>query len=159
MDSNPFFNYPGQEPADEGMIFLENCVEEDWAELLSYMQSWQFHAGDILIEKGDTDRACYFIDSGNLEVLIPVPYSSKLHQLTVLSAGSVLGEQGFLDGQPRSATIRATTDGMLFRLSRDSFDSLAVKNPQLAITVLADLGRIISLRLRQITSSLSQDLV
>jgi CRP-like cAMP-binding protein len=66
----------------------------------------------------------------------------------VVRAGSVIGEQAFVDGQPRSATVRSTTDSELLRLSRDAFETFAARDPALAMDLIFDLARILSLRLR-----------
>jgi CRP-like cAMP-binding protein len=76
--------------------------------------------------------------------------------LTTYEHGTVVGEQTFLDGRPRSATIRALTDGALVRLSRESFDVLSAREPELARAILLDLGRILSLRLRRTTGALQK---
>ena len=41
------------------------------------------------------------------------------------------------------------TDGEMLRLSFDSFQTLAVREPDLAQAMLLDLGRILAIRLRQ----------
>ena len=65
-----------------------------------------------------------------------------------IEPGAVIGELSFFDGGVRSAGVRAVTDCELFRLSLESFEELAARDPVLARMVLFDLGRILSLRLR-----------
>ncbi|MCA1671302.1 MAG: cyclic nucleotide-binding domain-containing protein [Actinobacteria bacterium] len=65
-----------------------------------------------------------------------------------MGLGSVFGELSFFDGRPRSALVRAVTDGQLLRLSFDAFEVLSAKEPVLARSVLLDLGRILAARLR-----------
>jgi len=65
----------------------------------------------------------------------------------------VFGEQAFFDGLPRSASVRALSDGEVRSLTREAFAVLAAREPELARALLLDLGRILSLRLRQ-TSAL-----
>jgi CRP/FNR family cyclic AMP-dependent transcriptional regulator len=68
----------------------------------------------------------------------------------------VVGEQSFLDHQPRSTSIRALTEGEVFRLSREKFLVFSAREPALARDLLLDLGRIVSLRLRDTTRFLAQ---
>ena len=65
-----------------------------------------------------------------------------------LSRGSVYGELAFFDSKPRSASIRATRDGQVLRLSRKGFEEIAAWNPRLAQQFLFDLGRILAHRFR-----------
>lgn len=157
MDTSSFFIYPSDTTKKdaEAIIFLEKATDEDWQTLLDFTSTIRFKAGDVVIEKGDDDDSLAFIASGDLEVLIPKGRSQKLERLTTFSTGSVIGEQSFLDRQPRSTTIRAITDGEFYRLSRDSFTVLSAKHPNLAMKVAMDLGRILSIRLRDTTRFLS----
>ncbi len=160
MSTDPFFHYPDQpHEEDNAWVFLGGDCDAQWGELLRYCDQRDFRAGETLIERDAYDRSCFFLESGELEVLIPVSYSNKLHPITVLGEGAVFGEQSFLDAGVRSATIRAVEPGRLFELRRERFDELAKANPALALRILGDLGRILSLRLRQATSFFSQDLV
>ena len=101
------------------------------------------------MNRADRDDALSFIQTGQVEVLLPRGPFGKFRRIALMGAGSVMGEQSFLDGQPRSAAVRALTDVELCRLSHQKFAVLATKEPQLAQHVLMDLGRILSLRLRE----------
>ena len=57
---------------------------------------------------------------------------------------SVVGELSFVDGGPRSTTLRAVSDGELRRLSLESFEVLAAREPELARAILLDVARILS---------------
>lgn len=158
MDTSSFFSYPSDShlAEQEGLLFLREADESDWSNLLSYTTTQRFSAGDQVISAGENDDSLLLIAEGTLEVLIPHGSTQKLKQLTTIKGGSVIGEQSFFDQQPRSTHIRALTDGELYRLSRESFMVLSAKQPQLARLLLLDLGKIISLRLRQTTQFLSQ---
>lgn len=154
MDTKSFFQYPGDRPADNDTspVFLAQCGEAEWALLLSHMQVQTFRQGEDLVTAGATDDALYIIQDGRFEVLVPQAFGS-LRKVAVLNAGNVFGEQAFLDGLPRSATVRAVSDkGRVLRLTQDAFRALAETRPPLAIKVLFELGRILSMRLRAVTS-------
>ena len=88
-----------------------------------------------------------------LEVLIPRGASGKLRSTQVREAGAVIGEQAFLDGKPRSATLRAITDGEMLSVSLEAFQILAAHEPELAM--LLDLARTLSVKLRQANTFIS----
>ena len=157
MDTSSFFIYPNDSRGEEAeaIVFLEKATDDDWQTLLDFTSTIRFSAGDMVIEQGDEDDALSFIAAGELEVLIPKGRSGKLERLTTLHAGAVIGEQSFLDRQPRSTSIHAITNGELYRLSHDAFTVLSAKHPNLAMQVALDLGRILSIRLRNTTSFLS----
>jgi CRP-like cAMP-binding protein len=121
------------------LLLLADCSRDDWAELLANTEPMRVNAGDLVIAAGEVDRSLYFLTEG--------PGRHRRH--IRINAGSVVGEQAFLDSRPRSAEVRAVIDCELLRLSTKGFDRLAASNPRLAQSILFDLGRILSLRLRR----------
>ena len=157
MDTTNFFIYPSDDQHEQSgaIAFLEHATDDDWQHLLNFTSTRRFSSGDMVISQGDSDDSLAFIASGELEMLIPKGRQQKLERLTTFNAGSVIGEQSFLDRKPRSTSIRAISDGELYRLSRESFTVMSAKFPNLAMQVALDLGRILSIRLRNTTRFLS----
>lgn len=155
--SQGFFNYPTQPDSDqpEDMVFLAHWDESRWAQLLKYAGTRSFHAGDIVINRGDRDRTLYIIIDGSLEVLTPRQGSKNMQRTWIRDAGSVIGEQAFIDGKPRSATVRALTDGEMLRLGIADFEVLRAHAPELAYDFLLDLARLLSVALRQANTLIS----
>lgn len=157
MDASAFFQYPGTPApaADPAHTLLRNATAEDWRRLVAHTTVRRFAAGEWLIREGEADDALYFLRSGQLEVLMP--RGRRGHQrLATVSPGSVVGEQSFLDHLPRSTSIRALADGEVLRLGREKFLVFSAREPALARDLLLDLGRIVSLRLRETTRFLAQ---
>jgi len=157
MDRSLFFDYPDLPESErpEELVFLPGRSEEDWTKLCAHTETIGFTPGQVFIRQGDTDRALYLVVEGTLEVLSPHEYGGKSKRIGTIEAGSVMGEQSFLDGKPRSMTIRAVTDGKALRLSLEAFEVLAARDPQLGLAILLDLGRVVSLRLRQVSVLIS----
>ncbi len=146
-----FFDYPDQESpeASQELVFLPQWDDARWSTLLKYTELRRFRAGDMVIRQGDTDRAFYIIIEGELEVLIPRGTSGKLQSIATVRAGAVTGEQAFLDGKPRSASLRAATDGEMLALSLQAFEVFAANEPDMARGILLELARTLSVKLRQ----------
>ena len=61
----------------------------------------------------------------------------------VIGPGGVVGELAVLDPMPRSATVLATTDCLLFRLDKAAFDEVLAERPEVARGVIRELvGRL-----------------
>jgi CRP-like cAMP-binding protein len=150
-----FFAYPteGGEERDS-FVFLGDRPEDDWSRLLHYTEVRRFSAGETMITAGEVDRALYIVSEGRLETLLPGD-DGDLHFGTI-GPGSVVGEIAFLDAGPRSATIRAVSDGELLRLSFEEYEVLAARYPELGRAVLLDLGRILASRLRETNEALAR---
>jgi len=151
MTLKNFFDYPTQEQdhTAEELVFLPHWDAERWKKLLNYAGKLKFQQGDVIIKYGDRDRAIYIIIEGQLEILIPHQGKKQLQRTQVREAGSVIGEQAFIDKMPRSATVRAITDGEMLRLNETAFEVLAAREPELARDILFDLARLLSIKLRQ----------
>ena len=72
-------------------------------------------------------------------------------ELAVLHKGDFFGEMSLLDGEPRSATVRAETDVRLLVIQRRNFQSLLREVPELSHRVLETLSR----RIRLLEKSLN----
>ena len=157
MSFQSFFDYPTQSGNDssEDLIFLPHWDEARWSKLLSYTANLRFRLGDSLIKLGDTDSAIYIITEGQVEILVPYKGEQQLRRTQIRESGSVIGEQAFIDGKPRSATARAISDGSMVRLNRNAFEVFAAREPDLARDVLFDLARLLSVKLRQANQFIS----
>jgi CRP/FNR family transcriptional regulator, cyclic AMP receptor protein len=143
-----YFAYPGTASAGEELVFLADRSPEDWERLLAYAELLRYNAGDLIIRAGDNDRALFIIVAGKLEVLLPTE-RGEFRRYSLIEPKSVTGEVAFVDGRPRTATVRAVTDGDLLRLSFESYEVLAARYPELGRAILLDLGRILAAKLRQ----------
>lgn len=151
MKFSSFFNYPTEEEesaSTEQLLFLPNRSRRDWGKLLTHTQTYRFSKGDIVLRQGETERAFYLVTFGQFEELMPTE-EGRARRVGLLESGSVIGEQTFLDGQPHPSNVRALTDGEMARLNLEGFEVLAAREAELARAILFDLGRIVSMRLRQ----------
>jgi CRP/FNR family transcriptional regulator, cyclic AMP receptor protein len=157
VDLTSFFDYPDvavKETADD-VLFLPDRSERDWEKLLSHTDSRPFRPGETVIQAGIVERALYIVTSGTLAMLLPQRRGGE-KEFKTIEAPSVIGELCFVDGGPRSSTLRGVTDGELRRLSYESFEVLAAREPELARAVLFDIGRILSQRLRTMTDFVAE---
>ena len=68
-----------------------------------------------------------------------------------LMPGEFFGEMSLLDGEPRSATVRAETDMRLLVILRRNFQTLLTEVPELTRNILVVLSR----RLRDLERTLN----
>jgi predicted MFS family arabinose efflux permease len=73
-------------------------------------------AGEVVIREGDEPDDLYLVASGHL--LVTTEHAGPVGELT---DGDYFGEIGLLHRVPRTATVTATTDSELFRLSGETF--------------------------------------
>jgi CRP-like cAMP-binding protein len=141
----------GVATAGEGLT-PRGWTAEDWRELLRFTGLRRVGAADALIRRGDPDRTLYFILRGDLEVVIHSGDGLSMGPLTRVGAGSVLGEQSFFDGNPRSATVWAVDKCEVAAMTPEQYAAFAAARPELARELLFALVRILAIRLRRTTA-------
>ena len=155
---NSFFNYPDQaeDQDQQDLLFLSTWDDSKWATFIKYTELRRFKAGDQIIRHGDIENSFHIIIEGQVEILTPLKHSSKMRRVRVPQAGTVVGEQAFLDGKPRSATVHALTDGSMLTVSQTAFNTFAIHEPDMARELLMDLARTISVKLRLANSFIAK---
>lgn len=130
--------------------FLPQLIRpDDWARLTRYGQETRHATDEIIVRQGEKDRTLYVVLGGSLKVILNDPATGTSRPLNSIPAGSMFGEQAFLDDLARTADVRAETDCRLMRFTYPAFERMAQADPQLALAFVFDLGRILSHRLRR----------
>ena len=142
---------PGLPDAAPDTLMLPEWQVEEWSSLLRTTTVKPFRASDVVIQRGETDRALYFVAAGLLEVGVSHFDGVTLSPLARIAAGSVIGEQAFFDGLGRSANVWAVTEGMLLRWEYDTYKRFGAEDPGLARDLLFAVARVLSTRLRNTT--------
>lgn len=92
--------------------------------------------GEILFAEGDPGNAFYIVLSGSVKVFV-----AKLDKhLTNLEAGAFLGELALMLGIPRTATVRANEDTVLFAINQRGFTTLCQGHPPIAEAIVQELS-------------------
>lgn len=89
------------------------------SELADKMLYEKQSAGEVIIRQGDPGDKFYLIRSG--DVIVESTTDGKTEQLAELHEGAFFGEAALLTGEPRNATVRATSDVELYTLAKDEF--------------------------------------
>ena len=109
------------------------------ARLAGYMVPLAFAAGDVICSQGDPADGLYIVVRGTLGVFATDAHGER--RVNAIGPGHYLGELALLVDQPRSATIRADTEGEILRLDRDQFLQLLGQDPVAAKAVATTLAR------------------
>jgi len=91
------------------------------------LQHVPVQAGDVIFYEGERGEDCYFIRSGECEV-IRLSAENELAVVATLSQGQGFGEEALLSNSTRNATLRMRSDGTLLKLNKEDFEGL-LKTP------------------------------
>ncbi|PWU24515.1 MAG: hypothetical protein C5B48_06015 [Candidatus Rokuibacteriota bacterium] len=100
----------------------------------------QVPAGTVITQMGQPGDIFFVIIDGTVTVRTPIGAGSQI------GPGDFFGEMSLIDGEPRSATISATTDMRLLAVDRSHFWRLLDEMPDLIRRILTILSR----RVRQL---------
>ena len=136
-------------PADrpQGFEFSE-FSDGELASIFSIAHIQELAESEILISNQATTADLYFILKGQLKIEITVPNAEN--KIFLLSPGTVVGEQSFLDGEPRSANVTAESPCLVASLDTNSFADLTHAHPAIGLRIIRQLSRILSQRLRRL---------
>jgi len=99
--------------------WLARVPREARAAIAGACESVLVPAGTVVIVEGTEADALYLVEEGRLAV-VRSSQNGEDHVLAHLEAGEFAGEMGFLDGAPRSASVRAETDARLTRIGAEA---------------------------------------
>jgi CRP/FNR family cyclic AMP-dependent transcriptional regulator len=98
------------------------------------VEELDYPAGSVVMKEGDVEDWMFVVVDGELEV-------TRADRQVTLGPGTVVGELAVLDPEPRSATVTARTDCLLFRLRKPAFDEALHTRPEVARGVITELVR------------------
>jgi len=133
---------------------FEKLEPSEIMEIIHIVEVEMYKAGDIIFKEGDTGNAWYVLYHGAVDVLKHGDSGEK--KITSLGPQACFGEISILDGSPRSATIRAAEDSVVFRVSRDAFAELIDSDHLVAYKLLHHMAILLAERQRTTTLRLSE---
>ncbi|HBL60423.1 MAG TPA: hypothetical protein DDZ80_18780 [Cyanobacteria bacterium UBA8803] len=146
MDSERYIDDSGT--TTDSYLLLGDRSEEEWARFIEYTESRYYNAGDLLVQQNQIERVVHILTDGQVEVVVTDKRTNSQQRIATIEAGSVFGEQSFVDGKPRSASVVALTDCCVLSLTLEAFQQLQRDEPEIAFAFLFDIARTLSLRLR-----------
>jgi CRP/FNR family transcriptional regulator, cyclic AMP receptor protein len=124
--------------------------------VVSYMSPRIFKEGTVFIKEGDKNNTDYMVLVLDGEVTVESIVVSRTTPVTVtvLGAGSLLGEMGIVDGEPRSATCTATTQVRAAIFPRGALERLITEHPAIGAKFMMSISLRIAERLRDTADKL-----
>ncbi len=118
--------------------------------VVGYMTPRFFPAGTTFIKEGDSADEGFMALLLEGEVVVESITLSRTEPLTirVLAPGSLIGEVGLVDQQPRSASCTTSADSLCAILARNAFEALINEHPRIGAKLLLAIAARLAERLR-----------
>ncbi len=96
-----------------------------------------YTAGSVIVKEGEVAEAMFVILEGTAKVM------KGETEMVLLSATEYFGELSILDRLPRSASVLATTDCLVLRISRSDLLDVMQRSFEVTLRVIESLTRIV----------------
>jgi small-conductance mechanosensitive channel/CRP-like cAMP-binding protein len=117
----------------EQITLLTTLTETERVALAAALTVRRVAEHETVVREGDTGDTMYFVLAGVLEACVALPEGSAAEvRRNTLAPGAFFGEMSLLTGAPRSATIRALCDSVLYEVPRAVIAQLLDVRPALA---------------------------
>jgi SulP family sulfate permease len=116
--------------------------------LATYFVAQDIAATIVLTVQGDTSRDLFLIQKGRISALLKAK-NGEVIRLRTMGPGSIVGELAMYLGRPRTASLIAETDSIVWRLSLDTLAEMESSDPRSASALHEILARMLSGRLAQ----------
>ncbi|PIE53276.1 hypothetical protein CSA37_02180 [Candidatus Fermentibacteria bacterium] len=126
--------------------FLDALTDEEKTKFLTFCEKKKFQANQEIIRKGDNGRELFLIENGSAAA--SDNWDEDSVPLAIFSEWDVFGEMSFLEGIPRSASVIATEDSVVYRITWDRFNEFLEVNPKSSVKLLLKFTSILVKRLQ-----------
>jgi glutaminase len=111
-------------------------------------------AGEVVFREGDPPDAVYLVASGRISAQLGRPDERRVRRLQGMGPGTAFGELALFDERPRSADVVAEGPATVWRLPVAALPGLEAAHPGVTATLLRNVARLLSSRLRRATDQI-----
>jgi CRP-like cAMP-binding protein len=133
--------------------FFKTLTEQEEQAVLARCTMVEMSKGETLFKKGEQSTSMYIVADGEFIVTDEKP-AQKVY-LSSIRAGGLIGEMSFLDESPRSATVTAKENSVVFRMNKEDFVRTLLEAPALGSRLLLSIAILLVDRLRKADAALT----
>lgn len=141
-----------------GPSALLQLSREEARQVVSYMLPMRIPEGNTFIRQGDRQSTDFMLLVLDGEVTVDTIVVSRTQPMVVnvLGRGSLIGEMGLLDGEPRSASCTANSPLTCAVLTRSALEQLLLDDPQTTAKLMLAVSIRIAQRVRDTSDKLKR---
>lgn len=128
----------------------QGLTEEQLEKFYAIADVRSFADGELLLEQDNDEHDLIVVIQGRAVIL-----SITEEPIGYVRQGMPIGEISFLDGKPRSVSVRSVGDSQAVFLDYDAFWRLLRENQDIAFHTLLNMSRVLCARLRSANRNLA----
>jgi hypothetical protein len=125
---------------------MQRLSADQFRRVQQHMREQTLRAGEVLFRQGDPGDRLYVLTQGSISIIGGKGLVRP--RFVSFSPGIMIGEMSMLDGAGRSADAIADTDAVVWSLTREAFDALALADPLLGERLTRNIAIHLAERLR-----------
>lgn len=131
-------------------IPLFSNIEASKLKLLAFTsERLKFRREKELFRQGEVADAAYIIVSGSVDILVQTQEGTV--KVASAEKNDIVGEIGILCDVPRTATVIATEDIEVLKISKELFFRMLSEFPQMALEIMRELAKRLELTTSKLT--------
>jgi CRP/FNR family transcriptional regulator, cyclic AMP receptor protein len=137
---------------------LADLTDDDLRKILAISRRAAYKAGETIMREGEQGETMYFFVEGEVDVtknltlkLGDRDFATAEKSMNKLSADkvSVFGEMSVFGPEPRSATITANSDCVLYSVNRAEFTKLCENECRIGLAIVRRIAAVLCARVRK----------
>jgi CRP/FNR family cyclic AMP-dependent transcriptional regulator len=133
--------------------------DEEVKEIAGICFRKEYKNGSIIFEENSKGSEMYILVEGKVDIQMSMGIETDLATVHIIEPGEIFGELSLVDKSPRSATTKAAGDAVTYILEADKFENLVTANYRIGYTVMKNIARIVSTRLRERNIKYTESLI
>jgi potassium-dependent mechanosensitive channel len=117
------------------VTYFEHLTDLELRQLIEIGYRQRLRPQEFLFRENDPGNAFYMILSGSVEVFV----EAIDKHLTELGAGNFFGELSLMLGIPRTASVRALEETVLFAINQEGFQKVLTERPDLSEQIIQEI--------------------
>lgn len=122
----------------QATLFLDRLKMPELEKLMAAMKKQRVPAGLTVFQQGSRGDVFYLVAEGRLSFWVKSGGTEK--KVTELKPMDYFGETALISDAPRSATVKAETDCVLYLLHKADFNEILMANPWIAEEIHASIA-------------------
>lgn len=133
---------------------FKDYSDELLSQLSEVILQKEFEENEIIFREGDEGDSLYLVLEGEIAIKKALNKPGDEEKtIAMIEKGSFFGEMALFDQKPRSGSAYATRRSKVLILKKEDFLNLQKKDPNMAMTTLITINRVMSERLRKTSKS------
>lgn len=113
----------------------------------------RYNAGETIFGEDMLGAGMYIVKEGEVVITKKINENKEI-ELAVIGERNFFGEMALIDEMPRSASVKAKRDTILFAFCKPDLENIMERNPKVAATIITNIARLVCKRLVQANENL-----